>query len=197
MRKLIAILLLLGGCSGADEPVNEAVALSEELLANLDSAAPGDDPAQLRALIDRAMPVALPDVPTPHYRNVRAGVGGAACGEVAASEAGPYRNFVVTPEAAAVVGEEPGVRFNDPSDFLADAWIRWCASPEELAQVEAQLRAGPAPDVGTSTDLSGTPPALVAEPAAPAPAPTPIVRRPPPPAPRIDSFSQSVSRPEG
>src|SRR4029453_16474947 len=135
------------------------------------------------------------------YRNIKAGVGGAACGEVAtvAPNGKPdlYRHFVITPDAVAVIGTKPGVDFKDPSEFLADAWIRWCASPEELELVEGQLDQGPHAIPDPLPDPDVPPPAE--EPLLPLPRQEPrrpAAATPPPPPAQIDSFSKSVSRPQ-
>src|SRR5256885_9534156 len=59
-------------------------------------------------------------------------------------------------DAVAVIGTSPEVKFNDPSDFLADAWIRWCASPDELKLVEGQIGQGPVPSDRKSTRLNSS-----------------------------------------
>ena len=204
-RLTLLLVLLLAACGqrdGAED--NQTVPLQQDLLAGLDPLAAGPDTARLQAMIDRAMPAALPDAAKAQYRNLRAGVGGSVCGEVATpasnGKAGPFRHFVITPEAVAVVGTEPGVKINDPEDFLADAWIRWCASPEELKSVEAELGGPRTPAVDSSAGLQS---ADADEPMLAEPQPLrtasagPPSRSPPdaPPA-QIDSFSQSVSRPQ-
>lgn len=197
------VLLLLAGCgshkSGED---NQTIPLQGNLLADLQTSNSAQDAARLQSLIDRAMAAALPDASKAQYRNIHEGVGGSACGEVASTgpkgKLGPYRRFVVTPDAAAVIGTSPEIKFNDPSDFLADAWIRWCASPDELKLVEGQLGQGPAPSMEAPppTDIPNLPeqPSLPL-PKGPAPSRT-ASAAPPPPPPQIDSFSKSVSRPQ-
>jgi hypothetical protein len=204
MKKCVPVLLLLlAGCgshrSGED---NQTISLQDNLLADLQTSNGAQDAARLQSLIDRAMAAALPDASKAQYRNVQGGVGGAACGEVASvgpnGRLGPYRRFVVTPDAVAVIGTSPEIKFNDPSDFLADAWIRWCASPDELKLVEGQLGRGPAPS--TEAPPSADVPNLPEEPSLPIPKqPAPnrtASAAPPPPPPQIDSFSKSVSRPQ-
>ena len=197
------LLLLLASCGshkGGED--NQTIPLQENLLADLQTSNSAQDAARLQALIDRAMANALPDASKAQYRNIHEGVGGAACGEVASAgpkgKPGPYRRFVVTPDDAAVIGTSPEIKFNDPSDFLADAWIRWCASPDELKLVEGQIGQGPAPstEAPPPTDIPTFPeePSLPL-PKQPAPSRT-ASAAPPPPPPQIDSFSKSVSRPQ-
>jgi hypothetical protein len=190
MKKLVPLLLALAtGCGPPAVPENgQTVAIEGNLLAGLQSDTAAQDQARIKALIDRAMPAAIPDAATARYRNLRAGVGGAACGEVAAAAANaPFRHFVITPNAVAVVGDAPGIKFNDPSDFLADAWVRWCATPDELKLVEAELRR-PLPSSGNDfiPAPQTTMPVLKPEPAA----------AEPPPDTKIDSFAASVRRPQ-
>src|SRR5438094_3558386 len=204
MKRFVPVLLLLlAGCgshkSGED---NQTIPLQENLIADLQTSNSAQDAARLQSLIERAMATALPDASKAQYQNIHEGVGGAACGEVASSSSkgklGPYRRFVVPPDAVAVIGTSPEVKFNDPSDFLADAWIRWCASPDELKLVEGQIGQGPAPstEVPAPTDIPNLPEA----PSLPIPKQAPPSRTasaaPPPPPPQIDSFSKSVSRPQ-
>ncbi|TFI57997.1 hypothetical protein E2493_12435 [Sphingomonas parva] len=200
MRNTIATLLLLLAACGDRTPdsAGEGAAAAQPPGADLPGAA-GDDAARIQALVDRGM-AKEPGARAARYRNLRAGVGGAACGEVALGGA-PFRPFVVTPEAIAVIAAEPAIAFEDPSDFAADAWIRWCATPEELAALGPQLKRRAAAQVGAETNLTATAadelPPLVPEgpPAPPAEeaAPKPAAKAPPP---QIDSFFNSVQRSE-
>jgi len=204
MKKLVPLLLLLASCEARDsQSESPTIPLDDNLLAGLEQGNTAQDAERLQALIDRAIPAALPANVQPHYRNARTGVGGAACGEVAMAEGrgkpGPWRHFVVTPDAVAVIGTDAKIKFNDPSDFLADAWIRWCASPEELKLVETELDQGPAL---AADPLPGADIPPIFEESPPAPPRAGLPRRsamapsaPPPPA-QIDSFSKSVSRPQ-
>jgi hypothetical protein len=190
MKNIWPILLLLAGCgsrNGAD--ANAEGALPPELMPNME-AVEANTAARAQALIDKALPAALPDAKTAQYRNVRAGGGGSACGEVSGKTTHGFVPFVVSPEGVAVVGTTAKIAYDDPSDFLADAWIRWCATPEELKNVAAAVQkarpdALPANFAAPAPDLPPPP----AAPEAPAPGPT----RPPPP-PQIGSFFNSVQR---
>ena len=205
MNKFVPVLfLLLAACgSHKSEEDNQTIPLQENLLADLQTSNSAQDAVRLQSLIDRAMASALPDPAKAQYRNIHEGVGGSACGEVASAgpkgKLGPYRRFVVTPDAAAVIGTSPEVKFNDPSDFLADAWIRWCASPDELKLVQGQLGQGPA--LSAEPPLPTAIPTLPDEPLPPVPkqaTPSRTASATPstPPPPQIDSFSKSVSRPQ-
>jgi hypothetical protein len=189
MKIIWPILLLLAGCGsrGGGDANGADGALPPELTPNME-AVEANSAARVQALIDKAMPAALPDARTAQYRNVRAGGGGSACGEVSGKTTHGFVPFVVSREGVAVIGTSAKIAYDDPNDFLADAWIRWCATPEELKNVAAVIQkakpdavlgnlAAPSPDV---------PPPLPPE-MAPPPAPT----RPPPP-PQIGSFFNSV-----
>jgi hypothetical protein len=197
-----AIALLLAACdskSGGDAVDNEAVAAGSEanaLLANMAGPVDPNDPARLQAVIAQAMPAAIPDAKDAQYRNVRPGAGGAVCGEVATKPAGraapAFRPFVINSDGLAVVAATPKLAFDDPTDFVADAWVRWCASPDELQKLAPQLRraasdpsAIPMGNVDAGAAVSEQPPEAAPPPAKAAPA------KPPPPA-RVDSFFNSV-----
>jgi len=206
MRKWLLILLILSSC-GKKAPVDEPTGPDGGSLlpANLADSALPDDSAKAQALIERAMPAALKDPKAAQYRNVRAGAGGSACGEVALKAGAPFMPFVVNPDAIAVVGSRPQIAWEDPDDFLADAWIRWCATPEELAKLRPRLeKAANAPIPSPAEAGAGAipppldPAILAAEPPPPpsttaSPVPAPRAKpAPPPPTPRIDSFFNSV-----
>lgn len=208
MKRLLPFLLPLLVACNRDDAAEDAqnAAIEDALLANLEAASTTDDPGRARELVNRAMPAALPAGSEPQYQNIRAGVGGAACGEVSTMGAGkkrtPFRPFVVTPEAIAIIGTEPKIKFNDASDFIADAWIRWCATPEELAQVEGQISSSPTLEenpLNTSDipDLSEADllPVAPKQPMGPERR-TSLEPPPPPPPAQIDSFSKSISRPQ-
>jgi hypothetical protein len=190
MKKSWPILFLLAGCGSKDNVgANNAEALQSELMPNM-AAVEANSAAHVQALIDQAMPAAIADAKSAQYRNVRAGAGGSACGEVSGKATHGFVPFVVSPEGIAVVGTSAKIAYEDPSDFLADAWIRWCATPEELKNVAAVVQKAkpdalpgnlslPAPDVPAA------PPTGEAAPAKPAP---------PPPPPQIGSFFNSVAR---
>jgi 8-oxo-dGTP pyrophosphatase MutT (NUDIX family) len=197
--KWCLIPILLAGCARepADEGEEAAARQAAEEAALQASLPQGEDPARLQALIDRAIPAVLPNAAKAQYRAVRAGVGGAVCGEV--STGGPYRPFVITPEAVAVVADGPAIAFDDPSDFVADAYIRWCARPEEMERLTGDLARAAAESAATEL--------LPAPPEAPLPVPLPVpaeeqvsATRPPAqpareaPPPQLDSFFNSVQR---
>jgi hypothetical protein len=183
---------------------NAADAAADDPIANLQIVDRNADPAHIQRLLASAMPGALGGARDPHYRNVRAGAGGAVCGDVSVA-GGPPRPFVVTAEGAAVVAEGPKLNFADPSDLAADAWVRWCATPEEIPAIQAEIRraaadpaniamAAPA-HAGVSAEPADVPPPeAVREAPAPPSGARPTPPPPPPPAGDIDSFTNAVRR---
>lgn len=209
MKKSLLILLILAGCGSkdTDEAAEDAPAGNQAALA---PAQQGADAAQLQAIVDRAMPLAIPDAAKAQYRGIRAGAGGTVCGEVstpARGAPGPFRPFLVTQAGVALVSPNPAIDFADPSDALADGWIRWCATPEELQALGPTLQAAAAgAAAATAAEASAlevptidaipilppsAQPANATQPAEPAPK----AKAAPPPPPKIDSFFNSVARP--
>ena len=207
MKKMCLILLLLSACgkegddgaAGRDAMRAEEQAVGEGLL----DPTGVTDPAQLQALVARAMATAMPGATDIEYRNVRPGSAGAVCGEVARpgakGAAGPFLPFVVNPDSAAIVGTTPTIAYDDATDPLAEAWLRWCASAEELQAIAERMRTeGPAkagalvaPPPIEPIDLEPAQPPVAQQPPAAAP---PAAQTPPPPPPQIDSFFNSVQR---
>ncbi|MFL6858093.1 MAG: hypothetical protein ACJ8EB_09330, partial [Allosphingosinicella sp.] len=147
MRSWLPLLLAAGLCACDRLPGghgNESGAADEDPTANLQVVDRNADPVHIRDLIARAMPAALPGAKDAQYRALRLGVGGAVCGEVAEKPAGRapqvFRPFVINADGLAVVAATPKLAYEDPSDFVADAWIRWCATPEELAKLAPAIR---------------------------------------------------------
>lgn len=209
MKKMCLILLLLAACGsgedGQDSAGSDAMRAEEQAVAaGLADPLGTPDPAQLQALVARAMAIAMPTAKELQYRAVRPGSAGAVCGEVATAgsgaAAGPFLPFVVTPEGGAILGTTPAIPYDDPADPLGDAWLRWCASAEELQAIAERMRTeGPAkaaalemPPPIEPIDLEPAQPTLVQQPQPPAPPPE--RKAPPPPPPAIDSFFNSVQR---
>ena len=193
MKKSWPILLLLAaGCGSHEQGAGNGAAdpIPPDLMPNI-AAVEANSAAHVQELIDRALPVVLPDAKSAQYRNVRAGAGGSACGEVSGKTTHGFVPFVVTPAGVGILGTSPKIAYEDPSDFLADAWIRWCASPEELQKVSATIKKTQPDAVGNMTlpipDVpAGTPGAPVPD------TPPPAKAGPPPPPPQIGSFFNSV-----
>jgi hypothetical protein len=200
MRYAVILPLLLLAACGAKGQGNAESEAQNDLLANLQLVDANADPARLQALIDEAMPAALGNTKDAQYRNVRAGAGGAVCGEVSSAKQ-PFLPFVITPAKIALVGSTPQIQFSDPSDLLADAYVRWCATPEELSRIGPQLhQAVSDPANITMSQATVVPPPLPPPDAAAAPAAAPpppaqaAPARPAPPPQDIDSFMNSVAR---
>ena len=209
LAPLILALLLCGcGSQGSESSGEGEGGAAGDPLANLAAPLPDDQAARISALISSAIPAVLQNAKEAQYRNVRAGVGGSACGEVAPKPAKGkplvFLPFVVTPDAVALVAASPRIAFEDPADMMADAWVRWCATPEELDRIRPQLqqaaRASAANEVTAADPVPFDPaipdvPVLAPAPSDKAPAPTPkAAPATPPPPPQIDSFFNSVQR---
>ena len=196
---LLPILLLLSACrSQAGEEDEQGGASPAPAGVDENSAAPGDEAARLQALVGRVLPAALGGDREARTRNLKSGIGGSACGEVASkATGGGFRPFLVTPDETALVAKAPAIAFDDPQEVFADAWIRWCATPEDLQRLAPALREAAANVVEITPVVDGPPdlpsPAAEAE-LQPPEAPRPPARKPPPP-PEIDSFFNSVDRP--
>jgi hypothetical protein len=210
MKKLLPILALLASCNNQADEEEVAETPAGEVAAAAPAGLPGaQDMAALQAKVSSAMAVGLPGAASAEYRALRPGTGGSACGEVATQAkgaAGIFRPFVVTPDGLAVVASGPGIDWEDPDDFVADAYIRWCATPEELQRLAPQLQSAAAKSAAAmkppeeEADLPLPPvredPAAEVPPPAAVPPPPPPKKGPPPPPPRIDSFFNSVDRGE-
>jgi hypothetical protein len=211
MKRSLLLLLpsLLAGCgsgNGGEPADNEALAAAAAANAALaNSAEPAaDEAARIQALIAKAMPGAIADAADAQYRNLRLGAGGAACGEVASKPAGRaapvFRPFVINPDGYAVVAASPKLAFDDPGDFVADAWIRWCATPEELQKLAPELHRAAADPAAAPMNAIGAGADTPVPDAAPPPAPpsSPPQARPsnPPPPARVDSFFNSIQHKE-
>lgn len=190
MKNAWPILLLLAGCgSKTAVDANQADPLPPELTPNM-AAVEANTAAHVQALIDKALPTVLPGAKDAQYRNVRAGGGGSACGEVSAKSTPGFVPFVVTPAGVAIVGVTPKIAYDDPADFLADAWIRFCASPEELRNVAAIVQKAKPDATGANLAVPLPDPAAPSVP--PVPEAPPAKPGPPPPPPQIGSFFNSV-----
>ena len=213
MKRLLIPMLLLAACDSQSEteaPSGTAQpAGATDPLAATPAAA--QDAAQLQSRAAAALTGTIADPQSANYSGVRAGTAGSICGAVDAKQpdgkfVGP-RPFVVTPEGVAVVSPTAEVMFNDASDLFPDFYIRWCASPAELAQLgprvamrgsDPPMPEPPVPDLPPDDPELPPPPA---EPPPPPPAPrrdasaAPAVAAAEPQRPKDDSFSSAVLRP--
>ena len=207
--KRMLLLLALAGCDSSNEatPVQVAGGEMTGQAAALPASGASASPDQLQARARAALDVILPD-PNMRFANLRAGASNALCGEVEAKQIDGKRGvrpFVITPEGVAVVSTTAQVQLTDPEDPFPDFYIRWCASPEELARLQPNMVGGETLGLGVPPpDIPDVPTDVPA--ALPAPAPEPARETPPaqakaeapsrPPAPTSDdSFFNAVARP--
>jgi hypothetical protein len=165
--KRLGFILLLAGCgsqtpSGAGGDAQSAA--DNALLANLaaEAEAKAEDPARLKARVEAAMAAILRNPKKAHYSGIRSGTGGAACGQIelaqARGKAGGFLPFVVTPEGAAIVSPSARISFDDPADPFPDAYIKYCATPDELKTLAPRLTAlGSAAATGVQADIPDLP----------------------------------------
>jgi hypothetical protein len=210
MRKLL-ILLLLAGCdsSGSDEQASSGQA------ANAPGApvpAAAQNPAaELESRARSALEPIVADPKSIRFAELKAGSPGSICGRIETKQPDgkpAVRPFVVTPEGVAVISTAAQVNLTDPEDPFPDFYIRWCASPAELARLQPQMVGGETLGLGATPppDIPDVPPDLPGEKVPPPP--PPAAERPaaqakaePPPRPPVptneDSFFNVVARPGG
>lgn len=148
--KALLALLLLSGCNSQSQ--NEAregpdaAALAAAAAAEV--AAPVD-PAVLQSKAQTLLGAILSDPASARFSNLRGGPAGSICGAVDSKGSdGRYtgpRPFVITPEGVALVSPTAQVPFDQPDDIFPDFYIRWCASPEELARLGPLITANQQP----------------------------------------------------
>jgi hypothetical protein len=206
MRKLLT-LLLLAGCdsSGSDEEARSGQAPNGGA-GPVPAAAP-NPAAQLESRARGALGPIVSDPKSIRFAELKAGAAGAVCGRVETKQPDgkpAVRSFVVTPEGVAVISTAAQLNLSDPEDPFPDFYIRWCASPAELAQLQPQMVGGETLGLGAAPppEIPDLPPEL---PGDPEPQP-PVTERPaakaePPPRPPVptneDSFFNVVARPGG
>ncbi len=176
--KSLLVLMLLGACDSQKE--NEQSAAPGFPAGTQPAAAPAlgpsATPAQLEERARTSLSAIISDPKSMRFANVRAGAAGSVCGDVEARQPDGkpgIRPFVITPEGVAVVSTTPQVKIDDPEDPFPDFYIRWCASPAELARLQPKM-------VGGETLGIGAPPPEIPE--MPPELPTDIPPPPPPPA---------------
>lgn len=210
-RLALAVLAIpmLAGCGAGDSGATgsgENAAIAPSTTTNGAAAADsGDLAARAQVALSRALGTA-----TSQTSALRATPSGAICGTVSyrlpqGGDSGP-RPFLVSPQGEALVSAAPRVMVEDPADSFVDAYMRWCASVEELRAMQAQLsntNAAAVPDLPPLP--ADSPPPLLLDPEEPSPIPPAPPRtrwapaNPPPPANQTagdrDSFSNAVLRP--
>jgi len=213
----LAVMLavaLLAGCGAKDDAEAGAESTAGGEGANLPAGIGVEDPARLQQRVDAAMAAILPKPAEARYAEVRSGVAGAICGQVDAVQSdGKYaglRPFVVTPQGVAIISITAQIPFDGPVDEFPDYYLRWCASPEELAAIGSRVEVDASdmppppsadllPDVPADLDV----PVTVPPPLPPAPMPpdtrwgAPVKIKAPPRTNADDSFYNVVVREDG
>lgn len=201
------LLLALAGCDSQSEDGAQPAGLPRATpSAGQVLPAAGADAAQLEQRARTSLGAILRDPDSMRFAELRAGAANAVCGAVEARQPDGKRGvrpFVVTPEGVAVVSPTAELNLEDPEDPFPDFYIRWCASPAELARLQPKMIGGETlglgapppdiPDVPTDLPLMAPPPEPVAE--------QPVAKAGPPPRPPAptgdDSFFNAVARPAG
>ena len=160
--------------------------------------------AQLESRASAALRVALGVAPA-RFVNVRSGANGAICGVAemlpdVTSPGGP-RMFLITASGDAFIGRTETLGLEDPTDPFPNLYVQYCATPEEVREIQARLArmdpsdVQPPPPPDALPPLADVPPDAAAEPPSEAPPPPPPR---PHSQPRDDgSFVNAVVRPEG
>lgn len=216
----VGLLLLLGACGSRSDEAADGNAARAEAAASQQLAEQLG--AQGEAGLRRRLESLTAILADPSYRQVRSGPMGAVCGEVDTklrdgARTG-FRPFVIAPDGFPLISTTARINYDDPEDMFPDAYIRWCASPDEMERIAALVErrqmgaaAGtpgdvpdPALDPALIPDVPSAAPPIVAEAAPPpamvAPAPRAPDTRATPPARSDssdeDSFFRSVVRPQ-
>jgi len=141
-QRILSVLLALTGC-GSAVPTHRTDPDST-VAANENSTTSSPPAAELQRRAIEALRQVLPDQASVRYSNVRSGSGNSVCGAVTLTRTGsadaPQRLFVITPGGGAILSTAASVNFADPLDTFVDAYIRWCATPEELLAVQENLQ---------------------------------------------------------
>ncbi len=206
-------MLLLAGCnSKAPEDTPPTPAAGASGASSAPATAAAGDAAQLETRARGALAVIVPDPKTMRFAELKAGAAGAVCGRVESRQPDGkpgVRPFVVTPEGVAVISTAAQVNLTDPEDPFPDFYIRWCATPAELARLQPTMVGGETLGLGAAPpvpDIPDVPPDLPGDvapalPEAPVERPAPVAKAEPPPKPpaptAADSFFNVVARPEG
>lgn len=147
----------LAGCGPGS---NDAAGTSAARSGAAGSEASGETDAsdELVRRATSALAEILPDAARARYDRVREGSEQAICGEIRQRQAGgSYGDplpFVISPAGTALVSASRAIQWDNPADSFPDAYALWCASPEELLEIQRRLESMP---------RTSTPPARVPE----------------------------------
>lgn len=199
---VLTLALLAAACDRNEEqPVDAGISPARPASAPQLTAA--DAERMLRDKAAAGLRAILPDPDDARYTDLRAGTAGAVCGRIDTEQpdgkrSGP-RPFVVTPDGVAVISLTPTLMLNDPEDLFPDYYIRWCATPAELATLEVTSELNmAAPDIEMPPELAelADPPGP-SEPLAPRETTAAAPESPAPaPSSNLESFSKAVIRGE-
>ncbi len=131
--------------------------------------------ADLQRLAIAALSQILRNAASGRYSNVRRGSGNSICGTVildgAAGTGIGQRFFVIAPAGQPFLSATAGINFSDPLDSFVDAYIRWCASPDELQTLQGNM-------LNLATEIPDPPDAEQPAEPPPLPAQEPVSRWP-------------------
>ena len=149
VKARILLLLMLSACDSQAPKVNSAKEEAARQVAEIEAslaAAGGQDPAGLNGRAHAALTSFLTDPGSARYFDVRSGSGGSICGQVESKQpdgaSTGFRPFVVTPEGVGIISDTPQIGFGSPGDLFPDFYIRFCATPEELARLGPEIAKG-------------------------------------------------------
>jgi hypothetical protein len=205
------LLLALAGCDNqdADEQAQPGLRPASAQLPALPTDGSAASPAQLEGRARASLRAIIADPDTMRFGSLRAGAAGSVCGDVEGKQPDgkrAVRPFVITPEGVAVVSTTPQVSIQDPEDPFPDYYIRWCASPAELARLQPSMVGGETLGMGAPPpEVPDVPPEIPTDLPIPLPVeatkevPAAQAKAEPPPRPPAptgdDSFFNAVARP--
>ena len=148
-KKRLLAILLLSACDSQTSPPSTAKEEAARQVAALEAsiaAGTAQDPSGLAGRANAALAGFLTDPGSARYFDVRSGSGNSICGQVESkqpdSASTGFRPFVVTPEGVGIISDTTQIGFGSPGDLFPDFYIRYCATPEELARLGPEIAKG-------------------------------------------------------
>jgi len=159
LKRGLFTILLLSACDSGAPPVESAREEAARQVAELEAslaAAGKQDPEGLNGRAHAALTGFLADPASARYFDVRSGSAGSICGQVDSKQpeggwAG-FRPFVVTPEGVGIISDTPQIGFGTPGDLFPDFYIRYCATPEELARLGPEIAKGESSETAAAAE---------------------------------------------